>query len=175
MTMTLDSGQLMCFLNPDRSNRVCWCGTFVTEVCEVRTPQQRYAFKLYHHGGWSTEEIAWEAELVDHLASNGIPVAKVVPLLFGDQVGEVAAPEGPRPFLLSEWVEGRKPRASYTEVRPVGAVNVAALPWLQVVKLIGNLSFHLADKAAWRGTKSLGEGWVEECLADLQKSAEQLL
>src|SRR5882757_5573046 len=65
--------------------------SFVNEVYEVRTPQQRYVLKLYHHGGWSAGEVAWEGELVDHLAANGVPVAKVTSLTAGNQVGEIAA------------------------------------------------------------------------------------
>lgn len=279
--------------------------SFVNEVYEVQTTSQRYVLKLYHHGGWSTEEIAWEGELVDHLVANRVPVAKVVPLLAGGQAGEVTAPEGRRPFLLSEYVEGRKPqqpfddqlyrdygrllarlhdagdtfateryrrpfglehvlddplsrlreamvddgeslrlvedlatlsrrhlaelsdqgmdwgvrhgdvtldnvhrtdnglvihdfdlahvgwrvadlgsclstpfaesfRAGYTELRPIGATDEAALPWLRVVEVIANLAFHLTDKTAWRGTESLGEGWVEGGLTDLRALADQL-
>jgi Ser/Thr protein kinase RdoA (MazF antagonist) len=280
--------------------------SFVNEVYEVRTPHERYVLKLYHHGGWSAEEVAWEGELVSHLAGNGVPVAKVVRLIAGSQVGEVAAPEGPRPFMLSEYVEGRKPqkpfdtalyyeygglvarmhdagdsfrtvryrrplglaltlddplsrvlpalaghpesralvenlggaarrrltdianedidwgvrhgdvtmdnvhrteaglvihdfdlahvgwrvadlssclatpfaeafRAGYTEVRAIGAADNAALPGLRVIESIGNLAFDLTEMAAWRGTESLDEGWLEDGLADLRTLAGHLL
>jgi len=43
------------------------------------------------------------------------------------------------------------------------------------VESIGNLAFQLTEKAAWRGTESLGEGCAEDCLADLRTSATQLL
>ena len=52
--------------------------SFVNEVYEVRTPGRRFVLKLYHHGGWTVDEVGWEAELVDHLVANGIPVAPVV-------------------------------------------------------------------------------------------------
>lgn len=280
--------------------------SFVNDVYEVRTARERYVLKVYHHGGWSTEEVTWEAELVDHLVANDVPVAMVVPLTTGDRVGEIAAPEGPRPFMLSEYVAGRKPRkpfddrlyyeygrlvgrmhaaghsfsttrhrrsfglertldeplarilpeftdqpksvtlltnlavaarhrltefaaagmdrgvrhgdvtmdnvhrtsaglvmhdfdlahvgwrvadlsgclatpfaaafrAGYTEVRSIGTADIEALPWLRVVETIGNLAFHLSEKAAWRGTESRGEGWIEAALADLRTSAERLL
>lgn len=280
--------------------------SFVNEVYELRTQDARYVLKLYHHGGWSTDEVAWEGELVEHLAANRVAVARVLRQTSGDLVGEVAAPEGFRPFMLSEYVEGHKPRkpfddalysdygrlvarmhdagdtfrtsrhrrpfgleltlddplsrlsasladqpeigaliarlgdaarshlseladqgmdwgvrhgdvtmdnvhrtdgglvvhdfdlahvgwrisdlssclatpfaeaflAGYTDVRRIGAADVAALPWLGVVESIGNLSFHLTDKPKWRGTESLGEGWVEDCLADLRSSAQQFL
>lgn len=89
--------------------------SFVNEVYEIRTSDRRYVLKVYHHGGWSAEEIAWEAELVDHLIANGIQVARVLRQVEGDAVGSVDAPEGPRPFLLSEYVEGRKPQKPFDD------------------------------------------------------------
>lgn len=63
----------------------------------------------------------------------------------------------------------------YAEIRAVGTADMEALPWLRVVESIGNLAFHLTDKAGWRGTETLDEGWVENGLADLRASADQLL
>lgn len=279
--------------------------SFVNEVYEVRTPERRYVLKLYRHDGWTVEEVGWEADLVDHLVASGIPVAPVVSMTAGGAVGQLASPEGPRPFLISEYVEGRKPQkpfdddlyrsygrllarlheagdsfrtdryrrpfsleesleeplarvlaalidqsddqqlaevlgaaarhrlteladqldwgvrhgdvtmdnvhrtdaglvvhdfdlahlgwrvadltsclatpfadaflAGYTEVRAIGTADRAALPWLRVVESIKNLAFHLTDKTSWRGTESLGEGWVDAGVADLRVLAEQLL
>ena len=279
--------------------------SFVNEVYEVRTPRRRFVLKLYHHGGWTVDEVGWEAELVDHLVANGIPVAPVVVMTSGRAVGELAAPEGARPFLLSEYVEGHKPQkpfdddlyrsygrllarlhragetfrtdryrrpfglqvtleeplsrvlaaltdrpddqhvaevlgaaarhrlteladqmdwgvrhgdvtldnvrrtdaglvihdfdlahvgwrvadlssclatpfaeaflTGYSEIRAVGTADLEALPWLRVVESIRHLAFHLTEKARWRGTETLGEGWVEDGLAGLRASADQLL
>jgi len=279
--------------------------SFVNEVYEVDTPAQRFVLKLYHHGGWTVDEVGWEAELVDHLLASGVPVAPVVTMASGQPVGELAAPEGIRPFLLSEYVEGRKPQkpfdddlyrmygrllarlhdagdtfrtdryrrpfgvsqvldeplkrvltalvdqpesrrlvedlggaartrltaladqmdrgirhgdvtmdnvhrtdaglvihdfdlahvgwrvadlssclatpfadaflAGYTEVRTIGTADMEALPWLRVVESIENLAFHLIEKAAWRGTETLTEGWVDDGLAELRASAGQLM
>ncbi len=279
--------------------------SFVNEVYEVLTPAQRFVLKLYHHGGWTVDEVGWEAELVDHLVASGVPVAPVVPMASGQPVGELAAPEGIRPFLLSEYVEGRKPQkpfdddlyrmygrllarlheagdtfrtdryrrpfgmslaldeplkrvltalvdqpdnrrlvedlgavartrlteladqmdwgirhgdvtmdnvhrtdaglvihdfdlanvgwrvadlgsclttpfaeaflAGYTDLRAIGTADMEALPWLRVVESIENLAFHLTEKAAWRGTETLREGWVEDGLAELRASANQLM
>ena len=90
--------------------------SFVNEVYEVRTPRRRFVLKLYHHGGWTVDEVGWEAELVDHLVANGIPVAPVVVHDIG--AGWLAgspAPEGVRPFLLSEYVEGHKPQEPFDD------------------------------------------------------------
>jgi Ser/Thr protein kinase RdoA (MazF antagonist) len=279
--------------------------SFVNDVYEVHTPGRRFVLKLYRHGGWTADEVSWEADLVEHLSANGIPVPSVVPMTSGRAVGQLAAPEGVRPFLLTEYVEGRKPEepydddlyrsygrlvahlhtvgdtfrsdryrrpfglkeildvplarvlaglahqpddqhlaeelgvaarrrlteladrldsgirhgdvtvdnvhrtdaglvihdfdlacvgwraadlsgclatpfadaflTGYTELRAVGTADLAALPWLRVVELIRHLAFHLTDKTAWRGTESLGEGWVENGLADLRTSVDRLL
>ena len=69
-------------------------GSFVDEVYEVRTPGRRFVLKLYRHGGWTVDEVGWEAELVDHLVANGIPVAPVVPMTSGRAAGQLAAPGG---------------------------------------------------------------------------------
>jgi Ser/Thr protein kinase RdoA (MazF antagonist) len=63
----------------------------------------------------------------------------------------------------------------YTEIRAVGTADLEALPWVRVVELIRDLAFDLTDKPGWRGTESLGEGWIEIGLANLRASADQLL
>ena len=89
--------------------------SFVNEVYEVRTSERRFVLKLYRHDGWTVEEVIWEAELVDHLVANAIPAAPVVSMTSGGAVGQLAAPEGLRPFLLSEYVEGRKPQKPFDD------------------------------------------------------------
>lgn len=278
---------------------------FVNEVYEIATPRQRYVWKLYHHGGWSEEEVAWEQELVTHLAAKDIAVSQAVPLADGRLVGVLDAPEGPRPYAMTRFVDGEKPqrpftdelydeygtllarlhdaadsfrttrprrrfdlehtldeplaevlpvlaaqpddqaavsrlaalarkrikelataglewgichgdasldnvhltpagltihdfdlaaeswrvgdlagclstpfagafRNGYTKVRELKPVALEALPWLQIIGQIGNLRFHLCDKAAWRGTESIGEGWVDDLLQSLREKAAEL-
>lgn len=89
--------------------------SFVNEVYEIDTPAQRFVLKLYHHGGWTVDEVGWEAELVDHLVARGVPVAPVVAMASGQPVGELVAPEGTRPFVLSEYVEGHKPQKPFDD------------------------------------------------------------
>jgi Ser/Thr protein kinase RdoA (MazF antagonist) len=89
--------------------------SLVNDVYQVTTAQRQYAFKLYRHGGWSTEEVAWEQDLVVHLSASGVAVAPCVRLLDGRLVGELAAPEGPRPFALSHWLPGHKPQPPWTD------------------------------------------------------------
>ncbi|WP_020574684.1 phosphotransferase enzyme family protein [Actinopolymorpha alba] len=84
--------------------------SFVNDVYDLTGADGRFVLKVYHAGGWSTDEVAWEFDLVSHLAASGISVARVVPLTSGSLVGEFDAPEGIRPFGLTEYVDGDKPR-----------------------------------------------------------------
>ncbi|MEV4532917.1 phosphotransferase [Asanoa sp. NPDC049518] len=65
--------------------------------------------------------------------------------------------------------------AGYRTVRPFGAADLAALPWLTVRGLITNLHFHLVDKPTFRGTDSIGEGWADRELRALRAAAGRLL
>ncbi|OHV31332.1 aminoglycoside phosphotransferase [Pseudofrankia sp. EUN1h] len=87
--------------------------SFVNDVYEVRSVGGRHVLKIYCHGRRSNAEVAWELEFVAHLAAAGVPVARIVPLVGGQLVGELAAPEGPRPFALSEHVDGCKPEEPF--------------------------------------------------------------
>jgi Ser/Thr protein kinase RdoA (MazF antagonist) len=280
--------------------------SLVNDVYEVTTGQGRYVLKVYRHGNWSAEEVAWELECATHLATCGLPVPAVQPLVDGELVGEFDAPEGTRPSSLTEYVDGEKPRppfgdalyrefgqliarlhsaadtfrtqrrrrpfdlqrtldeplavvlprlaavpddqalvrdlasaaraqvtqyaaqgldwgvchgdvaldnvhvtetgltihdfdlagerwriadlygvsgtphwdafaAGYTEIRPLGEADLAALPWFRVIAGIFNLRFHLVDKPAMRGTESLSEGWVDQGLDGLRSAASELL
>jgi Ser/Thr protein kinase RdoA (MazF antagonist) len=62
----------------------------------------------------------------------------------------------------------------YRSVRPFGDGDLAAIPWLAVVDLIGNLHFHLVDKPKLRGTESVGEGWADRELDALRAAAARL-
>jgi Ser/Thr protein kinase RdoA (MazF antagonist) len=63
----------------------------------------------------------------------------------------------------------------YRSVRSIGAVDLEVVPWLDAVRRIGDLHFHLVDKPAWRGEESLGEGWAEHNLERLRATAARLL
>lgn len=84
--------------------------SLANEVYRVDAGDRRYAFKLYRQGGRSADEVAWEQELVAYVIGCGVACAAPVPMLDGRLCGEMEAPEGPRPFALSEYVEGTKPQ-----------------------------------------------------------------
>jgi Ser/Thr protein kinase RdoA (MazF antagonist) len=64
--------------------------------------------------------------------------------------------------------------SGYRSVRPFGAADVAAIRWLAVIDLIGNLHFHLIDKPKLRGAESIGEGWADANLRALRAAAADL-
>ncbi|WP_020576690.1 phosphotransferase enzyme family protein [Actinopolymorpha alba] len=90
--------------------------TFVNDVYEVIADDgRRYVLKIYQQGGWSTDEVAWEQDLVSHVAECGVAVAASVPLIDGRPAGELLAPEGNRPFAMSIRVDGDKPQPPWSD------------------------------------------------------------
>jgi Ser/Thr protein kinase RdoA (MazF antagonist) len=87
--------------------------SLVNDVYEVITADARFVLKLYRYGGRAPDEIRWETGLSAHLVANGLRTPRVVALPDGDAVGLLDAPEGPRPFVLQEFLEGTTP--SYEE------------------------------------------------------------
>ncbi|HEY9290187.1 MAG TPA: phosphotransferase [Microlunatus sp.] len=59
----------------------------------------------------------------------------------------------------------------YVGVRPLPAVDLAALPWLRMLATIDNLKFHLIDKPAMFGSASITEGWVDGGFDALARAA----
>jgi hypothetical protein len=60
-------------------------------------------------------------------------------------------------------------------VRALADADLAAVPWLQAIDLIGNLHFHLIHKPLLRGTESLGEGWYGSTVDALRSAATTLV
>ncbi len=83
--------------------------SLVNDVYEVTTTDTKYVLKLYRYGGHEPDEIRWETGLSAHLVASGLSTPTVRPLPDGDPVGLLDAPEGPRPFVLQEFVAGTKP------------------------------------------------------------------
>lgn len=83
--------------------------SLVNEVYEVVAGPRRYVLKVYRHGWRTADEVAWECDLIGHLADRGVPVGQVVPRSDGAPVGTVTAPEGERAVALFAHVDGPKP------------------------------------------------------------------
>jgi Ser/Thr protein kinase RdoA (MazF antagonist) len=73
----------------------------------VEGEQARYVARVYGAGRCSAESVAWELDLVEHLAAKGVPVARPVPDERGSFVRAVKAPEGIRQVAVFTYVEGR--------------------------------------------------------------------
>ena len=89
--------------------------SLVNDVYVLTTGDVRYVVKLYRYDGRHPEEIRWEAGLSEHLRSTGLLVPAIRPLPSGDLVGVLDAPEGPRPFTLSEFVDGTTPQPPFDD------------------------------------------------------------
>ena len=83
--------------------------SWMNEVYELRTSRGRYVLKVYRRGWRSVGQAVYEAELALHLAAHGLAVARPVRRRDGVFVGTLAAPEGERAILLTEWLKGRPP------------------------------------------------------------------
>jgi Ser/Thr protein kinase RdoA (MazF antagonist) len=89
--------------------------SLTNDVYEVTADGRRFALKVYGAGGWSIDEVRWEQGLALHLADRGVPVAAVVAPTDGGVVGVLDAPEGPRPYALTAYVDGVKPQPPYDD------------------------------------------------------------
>jgi Ser/Thr protein kinase RdoA (MazF antagonist) len=89
--------------------------SLVNDVYELTADDARYILKLYRYGGHTPAEIRWEAGLSAHLVANGLLAPPVLPLPDGEPVGLLDAPEGPRPFVLHNFIAGAKPQPPFDD------------------------------------------------------------
>ncbi|MGC4937675.1 phosphotransferase enzyme family protein [Kribbella sp. DT2] len=84
--------------------------SLVNDVYELTTPAGAYVLKLY--AGRPLADIRWETGLSAHLLGK-VATPQVQPLADGAAVGVLALPEGDRPFVLTAFVDGRKPQPPF--------------------------------------------------------------
>jgi Ser/Thr protein kinase RdoA (MazF antagonist) len=89
--------------------------SLVNDVYDATAANGRYVVKLYRSGGWASAEIRWETGLSAHLSAAGLPVPPIVALPGGELTGVLDAPEGPRPFTVSAFVDGTKPQPPFDD------------------------------------------------------------
>lgn len=83
----------------------------VNDVFAVEATSGRFALKLYNVRSRDVEDVEWEVELVEHLATNGAPVAR--PVAGADGAVQTLDLHGEsRAAVLWRWVPGEKPRPS---------------------------------------------------------------
>lgn len=93
-----------------------FCGTTVCQfhrkgICDtyrVTAGDTEYYLKIYKHERRSRLDVGEEVRLLNHLAENGISVAKPVVQQDGEYVNELAAPEGTRIAVLYEAAIGAR-------------------------------------------------------------------
>lgn len=66
----------------------------------------RYILRVYREGWRSTEEIAYELDLLNHLDANGVSVSVPIASSDGRLINSVRAPEGSRHVVLFTYAEG---------------------------------------------------------------------
>jgi Ser/Thr protein kinase RdoA (MazF antagonist) len=79
------------------------------------TRAARYIVRIYRTGSRSVDEVAYELDLVNHLAAKGVGVAVPVPTKHGHLVLSIPAPEGPRQLVVFTYVSGESLSASNPE------------------------------------------------------------
>lgn len=83
--------------------------SWINEVYSVQTSRGRFILKVFRHGWRAPDEIAYEVELMQHLARHGL---RVHPPLFtrnGSAIHVLSAPEGSRPLVLYPLLFGQPP------------------------------------------------------------------
>lgn len=82
--------------------------SLTNDVYAVSTTTGPYLLKVYTRAR-SFGEVAWEIELLAHLAAKGLTVPAAIKRVDGGVIGTLVAPEGARHAALFTWAEGRKP------------------------------------------------------------------
>ncbi|WP_413711341.1 phosphotransferase enzyme family protein [Rhizobium sp. Rhizsp82] len=73
---------------------------------------ERYIFRLSQHRARGPADVRSETAFLTHLARSGVPVAAPIETRDGRFFVETDAPEGPRPGVLFQALDGREPDAA---------------------------------------------------------------
>lgn len=106
--------------------------SYTNDVYLVHTDHDRYVLKLYGPG-WRTEpEIRYELALLDHLAANGVAVARAINGSAPEAVQSIEVDGRQRHAVLFDYAPGSKPQPPFSpalyhsEGRAVAAMHQAA-------------------------------------------------
>jgi len=75
----------------------------------VKTKDARYSLRVYRHKIHTRDEIDFEIAALNHLHSEGFPVAYPIALKTGGYIIDIEAPEGLRHVLLTAYADGETP------------------------------------------------------------------
>jgi Ser/Thr protein kinase RdoA (MazF antagonist) len=84
----------------------------VNDTYLVESAAKRYILRVYRAGWRSAEEIAYELDLIQHLAAHGVKVAAPLMRHDGHMIMPLAAPEGTRYTVLYTYAAGERPQPS---------------------------------------------------------------
>jgi len=88
--------------------------SYVNDVYAITTTADRYVLKVYRAGWRSWSEIAYEMDVLAHLAAKGVAVAPATARRDGRLIGAVRALEGLRYLVLFAYAAGEKPARPFT-------------------------------------------------------------
>jgi Ser/Thr protein kinase RdoA (MazF antagonist) len=80
----------------------------MNDIYIVHDRARRYALRAWRTGWRSLDNVTYEVEFLDFLASHGFPVSNAIKAKDGSAFFVVAAPEGPRAVAVFMWADGHK-------------------------------------------------------------------
>jgi Ser/Thr protein kinase RdoA (MazF antagonist) len=80
----------------------------VNDTYVISEPRQKFALRVYREGWRDQDDIQWELALLEHLDSEGAPVAPPLRTRSGNRFAVVLAPEGPRAVALFRFAPGKQ-------------------------------------------------------------------
>lgn len=91
---------------------------------------RRAALRVYRSGWRSSAEVGWELDFIGRVAGQSVggqrvAVSRPLPRRNGELMGLLSAAEGPRLYVLFEWVEGRTPSADAADAAAYGSAAAA--------------------------------------------------
>lgn len=89
--------------------------SYANDVYRVMTAGEPYILKVYRAGWRTAAEVAYEVDLLAHLAAKGVPVAAAVRRRDGRLFGSLHALEGTRQYALFAEAPGTTPTPPFTE------------------------------------------------------------
>jgi Ser/Thr protein kinase RdoA (MazF antagonist) len=94
----------------------------VNDIYSLSSQNKRYILRVSQAFWRSTEEVAWELELVEHVALKGVGVSRPLRRRDGTLSHVIHAAEGPRVIALFEYLEGRRPDTEVADAKKYGTV-----------------------------------------------------
>lgn len=89
--------------------------TYTNDVYELDFEGGRYILKIYGLRWRTTEEVAWELDLLDYLAAREVPLANAIKDKNNKKLGQIDVDGQLRPFVIFEYAAGTKPKPPFSK------------------------------------------------------------